>query len=227
MAHFEIVEQERLKMVRAVLDQEHVRAEAGALHYMRGWIEITSQAPSAGGFLKSMMTGESVFKPVYSGTGEIFFGPPFFGEYMVMDLTGEEWILERGAYVCSDYSVEVGAFANKAATALLGGQGWVQTSVKGTGKVVVQAQGAIQRVDLQNGERLTVDGPFAVARSAGLSYTVQKATKSFFGAMTSGEGLLNVFEGNGTIYLAPVPNIYQHLTNHIGATVAAAASSKS
>ncbi len=227
MAQFEIVERECLKMVRVVLNQEHVRAEAGALHYMKGWIEITSQAPSAGGFLKSMMTGESVFKPIYSGTGEVFFGPPFFGEYMVMELTGEEWILERGAYVCSDYSVEVGAFANRAATALLGGQGWVQTSVKGQGTVVVQAHGAIQRIDLQGNEKLVVDGPFAVARSASLSYSVQKATKSLFGSLTSGEGLLNVFEGTGTVYLSPVPNIYQHLINDIGARAAAAASSKS
>ena len=48
MAQFEVVAQEGLKMVRCVIDNETVRAESGALHYMRGKIEMTSAAPSVG-----------------------------------------------------------------------------------------------------------------------------------------------------------------------------------
>ena len=93
MAQFEVVAREGLKMVRCVVSNEMVRAESGALHYMRGQIEIASSAPSVGGFLKSVVTRENIFRPTYQGTGEIFFGPPIFGEYEVLELSGDEWIL--------------------------------------------------------------------------------------------------------------------------------------
>ncbi len=218
MAHFEVVAQEGLKMIKCVLGNEVVRAESGALHYMRGNIEITSAAPSVGGFLKSVVTRENIFRPTYQGTGEVFFGPPIFGEYEILDLAGQEWILEQGSYVCSDISVEVGVWRNKALTAFFGGEGWFQTSVKGSGKVVIQAPGKVQRIDL-NGEKLSVDGKFAIARTAGLKFEVQKAARSIMGSLSSGEGLLSTFEGIGTVLIAPVPNIYHNLVAQISAAI--------
>jgi uncharacterized protein (AIM24 family) len=214
MAQFEIVAHEELKMVRCVIDNETVRAESGALHYMRGQIEMTSAAPSMGGFLKSVVAGENIFRPTYKGTGEIFFGPPIFGEYEILNLSGQEWILEQGSYVCSDMAIEVGVWRNKALSAFFGGEGWFQTSVKGTGKVVMQAPGKVQRIDLA-GDKLSVDGKFALARTAGLKFEVQKATKSMLGSLSSGEGLLSTFEGTGTVLIAPVPNVYQNLVTLI------------
>ncbi|HZN34808.1 MAG TPA: AIM24 family protein [Pirellulaceae bacterium] len=210
MALFEIVAPAGLKMIRCVIENEMVRAESGALHYMRGNIELTSAAPSVGGFLKSVMTRENIFRPTYQGTGEIFFGPPTFGEYEILELKQEEWILEQGSYVCSDASIEVGVWRNKALTALFGGEGWFQTSVKGTGKVVMQAPGRVQRIDLR-GEKLSVDGKFAIARTASVNFEVQKAAKSILGSLSSGEGLLSTFTGHGTVLIAPVPNTYQSL----------------
>jgi uncharacterized protein (AIM24 family) len=214
MARFEVVSQDGLKLLRCEINGEMVRAESGALHYMRGRIEMTSAAPSVGGFLKSVMTRENIFRPTYQGTGEIFFGPPIFGEYEILDLAGEEWILEQGSYVCSDAAIEVGAFRNKAVSALLGGEGWFQTSVKGTGKVVMQAPGKVQRIELK-GEKLSVDGKFALARTSGLTFEVQKASRSLLGSVTSGEGLLSTFDGSGTVLIAPIPNVFQNLYTSI------------
>ena len=36
MARFEVVSQDGLKLLRCVIENEMVRAESGALHYMRG-----------------------------------------------------------------------------------------------------------------------------------------------------------------------------------------------
>ena len=218
MALFEIVAREELKMVRCVIDNEVVQAESGALHYMRGNIEMTSAAPSVGGFLKSMVTRENIFRPTYKGKGEIFFGPPIFGEYEILDLRGEEWILEQGSYVCSEPSLEIGVWRNPAFTALLGGEGWFQTSVKGSGKLVMQAPGKVERLELQN-DTLSVDGRFAVARTSGLNFTVQRATRSMLGAMTSGEGLLNIFQGTGSVLIAPVPNVFQNVIERVTAGI--------
>ena len=214
MAQFEIVVQEALKLIRCTIDNETVQAESGALHYMRGVIEMTSAAPSVGGLLKSVVTRENIFRPKYKGQGEIFFGPPIFGEYEIMNLAGEEWILEQGSYVCSEVGIEIGVWRNKALTTFFGGEGWFQTTVKGTGKVVLQAPGKVQRIELR-GEKLSVDGKFALARTAGLTFEVQKAAKSILGSLSSGEGLLSTFAGTGTVLIAPVPNAYQNLLSLI------------
>ena len=214
MATFEVVEKQGLKMIKATIANETIRAEAGALHYMLGEITLETAMPSAKGFLKSMVTKESVFKPTYTGTGEVFFGPPIFGEYHTLELNGDAWVLDKGAYVCSDAAVEVGAFRNKAISGLLGGEGFFQVEVKGTGKVVLQAQGPIETVDLQN-QTLTVDGSFAVARQGHLEFTVKKAAKGILSSMASGEGLVNVIQGTGRVLLAPVPNIYSNLVDQV------------
>lgn len=212
MAQFEVIEFEGQKLVKATIQNETIRAESGALHYMFGQVEMTSPAPSAGGFLKAMVSGENMFKPTYTGSGEIYFGPPIFGEYVVMQLNDEEWILDQGAYVCSDAGIEIDVMRNKALTGMIGGEGLFQTKVKGTGTVVLIAPGKVQTYHLQ-GHQLSVDGSFAIARTASLDYSVRRATKSLVGSFTSGEGLLNVFSGTGTVLLAPVPNLYQNLIN--------------
>jgi len=214
MANFEIVEKQGLKMIKATIEKETIRAEAGALHYMRGNIELNVKMPTAGGFLKSLVTSESVMKPTYVGSGEIYFGPPIFGEYYMLDLTGDAWVLDKGAYVCSDEPIEVGAYTNKAVSGLLGGEGFFQTQVKGTGRVVIQAHGPIEEIDL-TGETLSVDGSFAVARQAHLDFTVKKAAKGLLSSAASGEGLINVISGTGRVLLAPVPNLYANIVDSI------------
>lgn len=214
MATFEIVEKQGLKMVKATINNETIRAEAGALHYMRGLIELETPAPSAKGFLKSMVTQEKIFRPTYTGTGEIYYGPPTFGEYTFMELDNEAWVLDKGAYVCSDASVNVGVYTNKAISGLISGEGFFQTKVEGCGTVVIQSPGPIETIELNN-ERLSVDGKFAVARQAHLNFNVRKATKGILGSIASGEGLLNVIEGTGRVLLAPVPNLYMNLINEV------------
>ena len=224
MATFEIVEKQGLKMVKATIDNETIRAEAGALHYMRGLIQLESKTPSAKGFLKSMVTQESIFRPTYTGTGEIFYGPPTFGEYTILDFDDEAWVLDKGAYVCSDIAIDVGVYTNKAIAGLISGEGFFQTKVEGTGRVIIQSPGPLETIELQN-ERLAVDGKFAVARQAHLNFSVQKAAKGLLSSLTSGEGLLNIIEGTGRVLLSPVPNLYANLLSEMQFSIPTASSS--
>jgi uncharacterized protein (AIM24 family) len=203
MANFEIIERESLHLVKITLQNQTVRTESGAMYYILGNITMQSKTPSAGGFLKSLATGENIFRPTYTGTGELFLEPSLSG-YHILELDGNEWILDSGAYWASDGSVEVGIERNKMISGLIGGEGLFQTKVKGRGKVVMVAQGPVEVVQLRN-DRLVVDGNFAIARTSTLHYRVEKATKSLLGSMTSGEFLVNTFEGTGTVLLAPVP----------------------
>jgi uncharacterized protein (AIM24 family) len=66
MAGFEVIEKESLRLVKVTLQNETVRTESGAMYYIRGNIQMQSKAPSAGGFLKSLATGENIFRPTYT-----------------------------------------------------------------------------------------------------------------------------------------------------------------
>lgn len=217
MATFDVIEKEGLRIVRATLKNETVRAESGALYYMRGQVELQTKAPGIGGFFKAMATGETVFRPTYTGTGEVYFEPSF-GNFHIFDLAGGEWILERGAYWASDAGVEVDVYRDPTLTSLLSGQGFLnfQTLVRGQGQVVIQAQGDVETLNLNN-ERLVVDGTFVVARSKALKYRIEKASKSILGSMASGEGLVATFEGTGPVLIAPFPYWRARLANMIGA----------
>ena len=205
MATFNIYKAEdAVSYVEVLLEDETVRAEAGAMRYSLGDIEMTAKMPSLKSFFKAKATGETAVKPEYTGTGKLVLEPSF-SDFFKLDLSGETFILDQGAYWASDGSVEIGAVANKAAAALLSGEGMFQTKVSGDGAVIVQAPGQIQVLQLEN-QKLVVDGSFAVARDAALDFSVRKSTKSFLGSAASGEGLVNVIQGTGIVWLAPIPN---------------------
>ncbi|NTW23436.1 MAG: zinc-ribbon domain-containing protein [Lentimicrobium sp.] len=211
---FSIEEKEMLKMVKVEMQNATFRCESGAMYYMQGNLQLESKMPSAGGLLKSMVTKETAFKPTISGTGTVYLEPSF-GEFTILELKNEQWILDKGAYYASEMGVEVGMWTNKAISGFFSGEGFFQTQVSGTGKVIVVSNGPLEEIILNN-DRLVVDGSFAVARTAGIDFTVNKATKGLFSSWTSGEGIVNTFTGTGKVLIAPAANRYITLTNYLG-----------
>lgn len=202
---FRIRDREGVNYVEIALDNDAVRTEAGAMRYYRGLIEMESTAKGGvTGFFKAAFSGETFHKPVYRGTGLLVLEPSLMN-FIALELDDEELILDQGAYFASDMEVEVSAWRNKAVAAVFSGEGWFQTSVKGRGTVIVQSPGPVEVIDLKS-DRLVVDGSFAIARSSSLSFKVTRSTKSVWGSMTSGEGLVNTIEGTGRVWLAPIPN---------------------
>jgi uncharacterized protein (AIM24 family) len=185
------------------------------MYYMQGNLQIESKMPSAGGLLKSMVTRETAFKPTISGTGTVYLEPTF-GMFTIMELNNEEWILDKGAYYASEMGIEVGMWTNKAISGLFSGEGFFQTQVAGTGKLVIVSNGPLEEIVLNN-DKLVVDGSFAVARTSGINFSVNKATKGLFSSWTSGEGIVNTFTGTGKVLIAPAANRYVSLMNYLGA----------
>lgn len=206
MAEFELLEKEGLYLVKATLDNETIRTESGALYYMMGNVEMKSKMPSAGGFLKSMVTGETIFRPTYTGTGEVFLEPSF-SSFHIFDLNGQEWMIQAGGYWASEESVQIEVHRDKVMTSFLSGKGLLNfwTKVKGHGKVVIMSQGPVEIIDLNN-DKLVVDGQFAVAWQGSLKYKVERATRSLLGSATSGEFLVSTYQGTGKVMLAAIPN---------------------
>lgn len=206
---FDVVNRERLNMVKVELENASFRYEAGAMHYMQGNLELESNVPGVGKMFKSMITKEKIIKPVISGSGTVFLQPSF-GEFTILELQNDEWILDQGAYYASEIDVEIGAYTNRAISALFSGEKWIQTVVAGTGKVIITSSGPLEEIELING-KLVVDGRFAVARTSGIELKVTKATRGIFSTIISGEGLVNTFSGTGKVLIAPVDNYFNTL----------------
>jgi len=218
MAEFNLLSKDEVNYVEIILNNETVRTEPGAMRYMLGKIEMESKAPSVGGFFKSMVSGETAFKPTYKGTGKLVLEHSFKNYHLIEMMANESYILDQGAYVASDATVDVSAHRNAALKAVFSGEGWFQTLVKGPGKVVFCSPGPVEAIELNN-DKLVVDGNFAVARSSELDFKIAKATKGILGSFTSGEGLVNTFSGTGKVFLSPVPNRFTALGWLIGSFV--------
>jgi uncharacterized protein (TIGR00266 family) len=225
MTSFEVIKGEVYNMPKITLSNAEVTVESGAMHYMFGSIQIDAELPSVGGFLKSALTKEKAVRPRFRGTGELYLEPTFY-ECNIMELKGEEWILDKGAFLACGQDVEVSMFTNKAWTGMFGGEGFFQTKVSGNGKLLFLSQGPLQTIQI-NGESLVVDGSFAVARTSGLEYKLERSNRKLFGSFISGEGLVNTFRGRGTVLIAPVPNRYLTLIREFGGVHAAISRIKS
>ncbi|MBD2096721.1 AIM24 family protein [Trichocoleus sp. FACHB-591] len=207
----------KLKQVKVTLQNHEVQIEAGALHYMHGRLEMDNKAGGVAGLgkamLNKMLTNEAAFKSRYRGTGELYLEPSF-GHFLIYQLRNEELIADKGLFFCSDGSLEVGvAMQKNLSSAFLGGEGLFQTRVKGNGICVFELPvpaNEVRCVQLNN-ETLKVDGNFALMRTGNIEFTVEKSTKSLFGTLTSGEGLLQTFRGTGKVWLAPTQGIYQRI----------------
>lgn len=206
----------KLRQVRIILEDSSVKLESGALSYMKGEIEIKTKTGGVVGlgkkFLNSKLTGETMFKPTYEGTGEIFLEPSF-GHFALIELEDEEIIVDDGLFYACEEDVEVGAAMQKSVSSMLfGNEGIYQTSISGSGIVVLEIpvpESEIFKCKLFN-DTLKVDGNFAVLRTNNIKFTVEKSS-SLIGSVTNGEGLLNVYSGTGEVWLLPTMSIYQDL----------------
>ncbi len=213
LLNFSVEEKQMLKMVKVEMQNASFRCESGAMYYMQGNLQLESKMPSAGGLLKSMVTRESAFKPTISGSGTVYLEPSF-GEFTIMELRNETWILDKGAYYASEMGIEISMWTNKAVSGFFSGEGFFQTQVSGSGKLVIVSNGPLEEINLVN-DRLVVDGSFAVARTAGIEFTVNKASKGLFSTFTSGEGIVNTFTGTGKVLLAPAANRYITMVRYL------------
>ena len=206
----------KLRQVRIILEDSSVKLESGALSYMKGEIEVKTKTGGVVGlgkkFLNSKLTGETMFKPTYEGTGEIFLEPSF-GHFALIELEDEEIIVDDGLFYACEEEVEVGAAMQKSVSSMLfGNEGIYQTSISGSGIVVLEIpvpESEIFKCKLFN-DTLKVDGNFAVLRTSNVKFTVEKSS-SLIGSVTNGEGLLNVYSGTGEVWLLPTMSIYQDL----------------
>jgi uncharacterized protein (AIM24 family) len=208
MAVFEVKEVEGVHYVDMTLDNETVRAEAGALSYLNGDIKIHSKLiPSIPSAIKSVLALQAIYRPTYTGTGVVTLLSSL-GGFHIMDLDDENWILERGTYWASEGSIDVSFHRVDFWTAYRAREPiiYLQTRVKGRGKVAVRTRGPIEELTLSEDQKVAVDGKSVIGWSSDVRFRVRRPTDNFFGKLTAGQGRLRVFFGPGRVLLNPAPH---------------------
>ncbi|EKQ52191.1 MULTISPECIES: AIM24 family protein [unclassified Clostridium] len=207
----------KLKQVRIILEDSSVKLEPGSLSYMKGNIEIKSKQGGLIGFgkkiISSKLTGDTAFKPTYSGTGEIFLEPSF-GHFALVELEDDEIIVSDNMFCACEEGIEINAAMQKnVSSAFLGNEGLYQTRIEGNGIVVLKVpvpETEIFKCILIN-DTLKVDGNLAILRTGNIEFSVEKSSKSIIGTAVSGEGMVNVYRGTGEVWLMPTKSVYKDL----------------
>lgn len=205
----------RKRQVWIELKDDSYRLQAGAMQMMIGNISAKSDVKSAGDFLgkmvKSVVNNESAVKPLYSGSGTLILEPTY--KHIIL-VNPKDWdggiVVEDGMYLASsgDINIDMQSRANFS-SAILGGEGLFNTKLVGDGVAVLESSvpyDELMEITLEN-SIARIDGPYAVAWSGNLDFTVEKVNKSFISSMATGEGVVNVYRGTGKILVAPIDDL--------------------
>jgi uncharacterized protein (AIM24 family) len=212
----------RLKMVRLTIEKSKVRSEPGALYFMKGNLEM--KASTGGGVMKGlarkMLSGESFFVNEIHGTGEIYLEPSF-GHFFLYHVKKEDKaiIVDKSLFYAGSAGLDISSVMQKnISSSLFGGEGMFQTKIQGEGIAVLYSPvpvSELQKIQL-NGDKLSVDGNFALLRSEGVEFRAEKSSKSWVATSVSGEGLLQTFSGTGSVWIAPTQGVYEMLATSEG-----------
>ncbi len=207
-----------LKMVRITINNSSLRVEPGALYYMKGDLEI--KASTGGGILKGLArkvtSGESFFVNEIHGTGEIYLEPTF-GHFLLHNIEeGDDGIIcDKKMFYAGTNNLDIGASLQKnVSSALFGGEGLWQTSINGVGIAILYSPVPAEEVAEYkiDGDKLSVDGNFALMRTTGVEFKAEKSSKTWIATSISGEGLLQTFSGNGRVWIAPTQGVYNNMS---------------
>ncbi len=186
-----------------------IQLSPGAMSFIHGRIDMTSNVKGAGDLfgkiVKAAVTKEQAIKPLYKGVGEIFLESSY-KHFLLLDLKNESYCMDDGMFFGAGEHVKITARSIPSfSAAIAGGEGLFNLCMEGSGPVILESKVPEEEVieyDLNN-DVLKVDGSFAILWSSSLRFTVQKSGKSLLGSAVSGEGLVNVYEGTGKVWLAP------------------------
>lgn len=190
---------------------ESVKIENGSMVYSRG-VEISgglnSKKKGLGGVLgaigRSLTSGESMFITTATGTvddGEIAIAPPIPGKIISLQVGGQQqYRLNTGAFLACDATLDYTMVNQGLSKAVFGGTGGLFVmETNGAGTILVSAFGDILSLDVTPESPLVVDNEHVVAWDVSLDYSIQVASGMF--GFTTGEGVVNSFNGYGRVYI--------------------------
>ena len=181
---------------------EAIAAEAGAMVTHSSGIEIETAA--TGGLMsslkRSVLGGESFFVNTFRApeSGSVTFAPALPGDIIHYGMDDEQLYVQSSSYLAADPEIDVVTEFGGAGT-FFGGEGLFLLRLSGSGPAFLSSYGAIDGVELAEGESLVVDTGHIVAFEGEMEFTVRRigGLKS---TLLSGEGLVCEFQGPGRVW---------------------------
>lgn len=195
-------------VARLLLDpNESVKTESGVMIAHSAGVEL--QAKSDGGILqglkRSMLGGGSFFVSTYTAPaqgGWVDVTGTLPGDIVDLEVTPDTPLfLRRGSWIANSPGVSVdtqwGGMQN-----MLGGEGGFGFRVTGNGLALASIYGAIDIIELQPGEQVTIDTGHVVAYDLGIRFQMRRAVQGrSIQSLKSGEGWVFDFAGPGRVLL--------------------------
>jgi uncharacterized protein (TIGR00266 family) len=114
-------------------------------------------------------------------------------------IDGRALNISRGSFLACEDGVAIdtrwGGFKN-----LFGGEGGFLVHASGNGTVLLSCYGALDMIDLADGETMVVDSGHMVAYDETVSATLRRISKTLT-SLKSGEGFVFDFTGPGRLYV--------------------------
>lgn len=191
---------------------EAIFCESDAMVMMESNLDLSGTVQ--GGILQAAMrrfaNGESFFQQrieATRGAGDCLLSPTMPGGVEVLEVGARQYLLSDGAYVAATSGVQVTARSQGIGNALFGGTGgFFIGQSSGTGQLAVNGFGSLFKLDVQPGKDITIDNGHVVAWDSTLQYGLSASTNTkrgllgnLVGSMTSGEGMVLKFSGQGQV----------------------------
>lgn len=200
---------------------ESIITEKGAMSWMSPNLEMQTKGGGVGKMFSRALQGEAMFQNIYTavgGEGMIAMGSSFPGEIMVIDVSTTPVIAQKSAFLASETTVVNEMFFRKKLSAgLFGGEGFVMQKFTGTGKVILEIDGAVMQYDLKAGESMLVDTGCLALMDASVTMEIE-SVKGIGNKLFGGEGFFNTkLTGPGRIWLQtmPVSNLSKLVADYI------------
>lgn len=186
---------------------ETVFTQRGGMFWQSEGIEMNTN--TRGGVLKGlgrMLAGESMFMAHYTSqvdNGKIAFAANVAGSVVPVDVDLiPGLIIQKGAFLCAQDSVQLETVLTKKASAgFFGGEGFILQQLRGSGMAFLEVDGDLIQKDLEAGEVIKVDTGNVVAFSPSVRYEVE-TVKGLGNMFLGGEGFFHTkLTGPGRVFL--------------------------
>jgi uncharacterized protein (TIGR00266 family) len=185
---------------------EAIKAESGAMVSMSPTIDVKGTAD--GGIMAGlgrMLSGETFFFQELSanrGGGEVLLAPSSIGDIQAIELDGSyRLFVQKDGFLAGSSGIQVNTKMQNLSRGLLSGEGFFIIEISGSGTVFLSSYGAIHAINLEPGEERIIDNGHLVAWPDYVHYSIEKASKGWFSSVTSGEGLVCRFRGEGIVLI--------------------------
>ncbi|NHN34600.1 TIGR00266 family protein [Paenibacillus agricola] len=205
--NYEILYQGAFPLVKVELNAgESVKAESGAMVSMTPNIDLKGTVD--GGIMRGlgrMLSGEKFFfqeLTATKGKGEVLLAPAAIGDVQAIELDGSyKLLVQKDGFLAGTSGIEVNTKMQNLTKGFLSGEGFFIVEISGSGTVFISSYGAIHAISLAAGEELIIDNGHLVAWPNYMEYKIEKAAKGWISSVTSGEGAVCRFRGEGIVLI--------------------------